>query len=111
MSTASPPTIGTYQEKSLHAALKDWYAAPGDREEQPVDGYVVDLVRGDELIEIQTRNFAAIRRKLSTVLQNYAVRLVHPIPAQKWIVRLGRDGSHRAQPPPFAQARYVARRL
>ena len=93
MNTVPTPTIGTYQEKSLHAALKAWYAAPGDREEQPVDGYVVDLVRSDDLIEIQTRNFAAIRRKLSTLLQNYAVRLVHPIPAQKWIVRLDRDGA------------------
>ena len=43
MSTTLAPTIGTYQEKSLHAALKAWYAAPGDRiPEQPVDGYVAD---------------------------------------------------------------------
>lgn len=92
--TVSPtPAIGTYQEKSLHAALKDWYAAPGDRTEQPVDGYVVDLVRGEELIEIQTRNFAAMKRKLAALLQNHAVRLVHPIPARKWIVRLDRDGA------------------
>ncbi len=87
------PTIGTYQEKSLHAALKDWYASPGDLTEHPVDGYVVDLVRGDELIEIQTRNFAAIKRKLSQLLKKHPVRLVHPIPTQKWIVRLERDGT------------------
>ena len=93
MSTTLAPMIGTYQEKSLHAALKAWYAAPGDRTEQPVDGYVADLVRGDELIEIQTRNFGALKRKLSALLQNHAVRLVHPIPAQKWIVRLDRDGT------------------
>ena len=86
------PTIGTYQEKSLHAALKDWYASPGDLTEHPVDGYVVDLVRGNELIEIQTRNFAAIKRKLSQLLKEHVVRLVHPIPTQKWIVRLERDG-------------------
>ncbi len=93
MNTAPAPTIGTYREKSLHAALKDWYAAPDDRTEQPVDGYVVDLVRGEELIEIQTRNFSAIKRKLATLLQNHPVRLVHPIPTLKWIVRLDRDGS------------------
>ena len=87
------PTIGTYQEKSLHAALKDWYASPGDLTEHPVDGYVVDLVRGDKLIEIQTQNFSALKRKLATLLQSYAVCLVHPIPSQKWIVRLDRDGT------------------
>jgi len=93
VNTVPAPAIGTYQEKSLHAALKDWYAAPGDRAEQPVDGYVVDLVRGDELIEIQTRNFSAIKRKLAALLENHTVRLVHPIPTSKWIVRLDRDGA------------------
>lgn len=92
MSSLPSPTIGTYQEKSLHAALKEWYAAPEDRAEQPVDGYVVDLVRGDDLIEIQTRNFSAIKRKLALLLEKHAVRLVHPIPTLKWIVRLDRDG-------------------
>lgn len=92
MNSAPTPLIGTYREKSLHAALKDWYAAPGDRAEQPVDGYVVDLVRGEELIEIQTRNFSAMKRKLAALLERHPVRLVHPIPTQKWIVRLDRDG-------------------
>ena len=93
MNTVPAPTIGTYQEKSLHAALKEWYAAPGDRAEQPVDGYVADLVRGEELIEIQTRNFSAIKRKLATLLEHHPVRLMHPIPTLKWIVRLDRDGA------------------
>ena len=93
MNATASLTIGTYQEKSLHAALKEWYAAPGDSTEQPVDGYVVDLVRGDELIEIQTRNFAAMKRKLAVLLERHAVRVVHPIPMRKWIVRLDRDGA------------------
>lgn len=93
MSASPAPAIGTYQEKSLHAALKSWYAAPGDRLEQPVDGYVVDLARGNALIEIQTRNFSALKRKLAALLENHVVRLVHPIAARKWIVRLERDGA------------------
>ncbi len=93
MSATLSPAIGTYQEKSLHAALKAWYAAPGDRAEQPVDGFVIDLARGDELIEIQTRNFGALKRKLTALLRNHTVRLVHPIAARKWIVRLGGDGT------------------
>jgi hypothetical protein len=92
LTTSLTPTIGTYQEKSLHAALKSWYAAPGDIIEQPVDGFVVDLVRGDELIEIQTSNFSAMKRKLPVLLESHTVRLVHPIPVLKWIVRLDQDG-------------------
>jgi hypothetical protein len=40
-------------EKPLHASLKRMCSEPGDRVEQPVDGFVIDLVREDALIEIQ----------------------------------------------------------
>ena len=80
-------------EKPLHAALKEWYAQPGDRFEVSVDGFVVDLVRDDLLIEVQTRNFAAIRDKLIVLVTRHPVRLVCPIPSQKWIVRLDGNGS------------------
>ncbi len=84
--------IGTLGERSLHAALKAWYARPGDQIEQQVDGYVVDIIRGDLLIEIQTRNFAAIKRKLTALTERHPVRLVHPVAVEKWIVKLGADG-------------------
>ncbi|MHC4563962.1 MAG: hypothetical protein ACYS8X_14490, partial [Planctomycetota bacterium] len=58
------PHIGTLNEKPLHAALKDYYAEPKDRLEVEVDGFYVDLVRGDQLVEFQTAGFSAIRRKL-----------------------------------------------
>ena len=37
--------IGLKNESSLHAALKEWYAEPGDQFEQKVDGVIVDLVK------------------------------------------------------------------
>ncbi len=80
--------IGTLNEKPLHEALKRWYAQPGDMFEVPVDGFVTDIVRGDLLIEIQTRNFTAIKRKLEKLLVNHSVRLVYPIPRVKWITKL-----------------------
>lgn len=87
--------IGTLNEKPLHEALKRWYAQPGDIFEVPVDGFVVDIVRGrgNLLIEIQTRNFSAIKRKLEKLLVNHSVRLVYPIPREKWIVKLTDDGN------------------
>jgi hypothetical protein len=80
--------IGTLNEKPLHETLKRWYAQPGDLFEVPVDGFVADIMRGDLLIEIQTRNFSAIKRKLETLLIDHSVRLVYPIPREKWITRL-----------------------
>ncbi len=79
-------------EKSLHAALKEWYAGSDDQLEVVVDGYVVDIVRGDLLVEIQVGNFSAIRRKLAVLTENHRVRLVHPVAEQKWIVRQNARG-------------------
>ena len=86
------PHVGTLREKSLHRALKEWYAEEGDLIEEPVEGFVIDLVRGGLLIEIQTRGFSAMKRKLATLLEGHPVRLVHPIAAQKWIVKLRDTG-------------------
>ncbi|MEE9178237.1 MAG: hypothetical protein V3U46_07380 [Acidimicrobiia bacterium] len=86
-------TIGSLNEKPLHASLKEWYRQEGGRVEVVVDGFVVDLVRDGLLIEIQTRNFASMRRKLDRLLDSHMMRLVHPVAATKWIVKLDQDGS------------------
>lgn len=84
--------IGTLGERHLHAALKEWYRRPGDRSEVDFEGFVVDLVRGDELIEIQTRGFAKLRRKLDRLLDRHPLRIVHPVAAEKWIARIDAHG-------------------
>lgn len=84
--------IGTYREGPLHAALKNWYARPGDQFEVPVDGFVIDLVRDDLLVEIQTGGFTPLRRKLERLLDTHRVRIVHPIALDTWIVRMGDGG-------------------
>jgi hypothetical protein len=85
--------IGTLNEKPLHEALKKWYARPGDKFEVPVDGSIADIVRGGRILEIQTRNFSAIRRKLEKLVVNHPVCLIYPIPAEKWIVKSGKNGT------------------
>ncbi len=96
MVSISHPTpsnqIGTLKEKSLHAELKNWLRMPGDKIESPVDGYIIDIVRGELLIEIQTRNFSAIRKKLENLLNRHKVRLIYPIVQKKWIISLDQNG-------------------
>ena len=58
------PHIGTLREKPLHASLKRWYTQTGDRVEVRVDGFVIDIVRDDLLIEVQTRGFSSMKRKV-----------------------------------------------
>ena len=84
--------IGTLNEGSLHAQLKAWYRRPGDQVEQPVESYVIDLVRGDTLIEIQTGGFAPLRCKLERLLEENPVRVVVPVALTRRIVRLSADG-------------------
>jgi len=91
----APSPIGTLNEKALHAALKEWYAEPGDRVEVEIDGFFVDLVRGDLLIEIQTGGFSGIKRKLLALTEAHPLRLVYPIAREKWIVKLDEDGRRR----------------
>jgi hypothetical protein len=83
--------VAVLNEKPLHAALKEWYSQPGDRLESSVEGFVVDIVRGHLLIEIQTGNFAAIRRKLAKLTVRHRVRLVYPIAQDKWIIKLAEE--------------------
>src|SRR5262245_23712671 len=86
------PSIGSLNEKSLHAALKAWCLQPGDQTEVPVEGYIIDIVRGDLLIEIQTRNFSALKAKLLKLTAQSPVRLIYPITLQEWIVKLPTNG-------------------
>ena len=89
--TQTANQISTFNEKPLHAALKAWYARPGDRLEARVDGFIIDIVRDGLLIEIQTTGLASLKRKLCALVDDHHVRLVYPIPREKWIVKLAED--------------------
>lgn len=91
MRTSTQKVTSFGNERSLHSAVKNWVAMPGDRFEAEVDGFVVDIVRGDLLIEVQTRNFSAIRNKLDALVKNHKVHLVYPIAMRKRIVHV--DGA------------------
>jgi len=84
--------IGSLRQSSLHSSIIGWYAQPGDRLEAKVDDYIVDIVRGDLLIEVQTGNLSAIRAKLFRLAEKHPVRLVYPLPVTKWIVKVSRQG-------------------
>lgn len=77
--------IGTLSEKTVHAVLKNYYAPDTDMHEIPIEGFVADIYTGSEIIEIQTRSFNAMRRKLEAFLPIYPVTIVYPIPHIKWL--------------------------
>lgn len=77
--------IGTLGEKTVHAVLKNYYAPDCEMQEIPIENFVADIFTGTEIIEIQTRSFNVMRRKLETFLKQYPVTIVHPIPHIKWV--------------------------
>jgi hypothetical protein len=81
-------------ESALHETLKHLYAQQlGGTVEQPVSGYIVDILTPAEVIEIQTGSFAHLRDKLADLLREHAVRLVYPIAVRKQILLYAADGS------------------
>ncbi|MGD2148352.1 MAG: hypothetical protein PVH41_16790 [Anaerolineae bacterium] len=81
-------TIGLLNEQPLHAALKSWYGKEGARFEVQVDGFVVDIIQGDLLVEIQTGNFSALKEKVRAIVRDHRLRLVYPIAREKWLLKL-----------------------
>jgi len=81
------------REGPLHASVKDWCARPGDRAEVRVERFVIDLVRADgELVEVQTGGFGPLGPKLDALLDRHRMRIVHPVPAERRIVRVDEAG-------------------
>jgi hypothetical protein len=61
--------------------------------EVPVGRFVIDLVRADgELVEVQTGGFGALGNKLDALLDEHRVRNVHPVAAERRIVRVDEHG-------------------
>jgi hypothetical protein len=85
--------IGVLREGPLHAAVKDLLARPGDVAEVKFERFVIDLVRADgELVEVQTGGFSPLGPKLDALLDGHRMRIVHPVAAQRRIVRVDANG-------------------
>lgn len=107
-----PRVIGSLNETPFHAELKRRLAPPGSRFEVDVDGYVVDAVADDLLIEVQTRNVSGMRPKLAALLPEHRLRLVLPVAQRKWIVRCHDDGRRtRRRSPRQGRAEDIFREL
>lgn len=89
--------IGTLNEGHLHASLKAMYVAHGGDAEVRVDGFVADAVRNDVIYEIQTGSFSGLTRKLSHLLDNHQVVLVHPIAANTTMLKQPKEKGDKVQ--------------
>jgi hypothetical protein len=79
-------------ETSLHRQLKTTYAQGDAQVEVPVGRFRIDVMRDDQLVEIQHGALAAIRDKIGVLVQQYQVLVVKPIIVRKTIVRQDAKG-------------------
>ena len=78
--------IGTLGEKSIHAVLKYYFDENPDTHEQSVGDSVADIVGADGVIEIQTRMFQRLNRKLDALLPVCPVTVVYPVVRRKRLI-------------------------
>ncbi len=107
--------IGEMKESSLHSMLKEYYRErDGGETESSVEGYVVDLLCDDHIVEIQTGNFSHINNKLLKLLDSNKVTLVYPLVRRKELLLLDESESElirRRKSPLRGQPAHAAKEL
>ena len=86
----SPPALD--METSLHRQLKAFYAEDDGQVEVPLGDYRIDVVTGDQLVEIQHGSLAAIRDKIAKLCCDHRVLVVKPLIVTKRLVKRKRKG-------------------
>jgi hypothetical protein len=84
--------IGTLNEFSMHAEIIRQLAQPGDQLEAELEGYFIDILRDDKIIEVQTRNLGKLVKKAHTLANNRPVEVIYPVQQKKTITRVSADG-------------------
>lgn len=77
--------IGVLRERALHAVLKQYMEPHAANHEVKIGPFVADIVGEDGIVEIQTRGFHRMRKKLEAFLEVARVTVVYPIAATKWL--------------------------
>ena len=74
-------------ETQLHLQLKQRYAQTDADCEQQLGRYRIDVMQGNELLEIQCSSLAAIRDKVRDLTPQHELRIVKPVVRRTRIVR------------------------
>ncbi|MBP3543902.1 MAG: hypothetical protein J6J86_06710 [Lachnospiraceae bacterium] len=83
--------IGTLGEKTLHALLKNYFEPDESKQEIRMGSYYADIFTGEQIIEVQTRQFNRLRDKLEVFLEKYPVTVVYPVLGKKWLYWLDKE--------------------
>ncbi len=94
-------SVGTQNEKLIHAVLKNYYAPFAEDQEIRIGKFFADAVNEDGIFEIQTRKLYALREKLAAFTGAARVTVVHPVEAMTRNVYINSDTGELLQESPF----------
>ncbi len=90
--------IGTLSEKTMHAIIKNYYESDESYQEIRVGTNIADIYKDGEIIEIQTRSFDKLRKKLDAFLPEHPVTIVHPIVHKKKLIWIDPNTGELSEP-------------
>ena len=80
--------VGTLGEKTLHAVIKRMIEPDMSCHEVKLGRYTADVLNGQGVFEVQTRNLHKLKPKLAALLPYYPVTVVVPVVEIKWLLML-----------------------
>lgn len=97
-------SVGTQNEKLIHATLKSYYAPYSDEQEIKIGNYFADAVSEDGIFEIQTRSLHRLREKLRCFTEAARVTVVYPVEYEQRTVYVSADTGEIVKETPFRKA-------
>jgi len=97
-------SVGTQNEKLIHATLKSYYAPYSDEQEIKIGRYYADAVSEDGIFEIQTRSLYRLKDKLRDFTAAALVTVVHPVEYESRTVYISGDTGEVVKETPFRKA-------
>lgn len=82
--------IGVLSEKTLHKTIKNLYEPNHLFHEIKINKYFVDICVGNQIIEVQTKQFNKLRDKISYLLSlnKYKINIIYPVFTKKFIYNI-----------------------
>lgn len=97
-------SVGTQNEKLIHAVLKNYYAPYSDEQEIKIGKYFADAVSENGIFEIQTRSLHRLREKLADFTAAARVTVVYPVESETRTVYLRSDTGEIVKETPFRRS-------
>ncbi len=97
-------SVGTQNEKLIHAVLKNYYAPYSDEQEIKIGRYFADAVSEDGIFEIQTKALYRLKEKLADFTAAARVTVVHPVECESRTVYINADTGEVERETPFRKA-------